>query len=444
MLNLSKEYKSNWFDFIDYTPHKGQEMLHNAPDHARFIVACCGRRWGKSHSAAREAEIYLTQPGKVIWVVSPNYNTSEKIFRIVYEDMVIKKGYKPTQYSAKEQILKFEWDGGASMLCGKSAEIPSTLIGEGCDLIIIDEAAKIKSLKKIWEMYLRPTLSDKKGKAIFISTPDGYSYFHELYLRGKSKINDYWYSFNAPSWINQFAFPLGQKDPDLIEAKETLTKEIFEQEYGANFTSLSGRVYQFDRDLDVGEYRYNPMLPVEMSIDYGYRMPAVLFFQINKVGKKSIPHVNVIDEIVHQPNLTIFELAEKVKEKNYKITRCYGDPAGYQVSSSTGIGEAELFRQATGLRTFALRDKTSRSIASGISHVRSFFENAKGLRRIHINKKCEGLMADLETYRYPEHKDNDLKNIPIKDGKSDHSMDAFRYYFINKFPIKQSKYRTSK
>ena len=184
MLNLPHDYKENWVDFIDYTPHKGQELLHNAPDSARFIVGCCGRRWGKSHSAAREAEVYLTQPGKVIWVVSPNYNTSEKIFRIVYEDMVIKKGYKPTQYSAKEQILKFEWDGGASMLCGKSAEIPSTLIGEGCDLVIIDEAAKIKNLKKIWEMYLRPTLSDKKGKAIFISTPDGYSYFHELYLRG--------------------------------------------------------------------------------------------------------------------------------------------------------------------------------------------------------------------------------------------------------------------
>ena len=443
MLNLPHDYKENWFDFIDYTPHKGQELLHNAPDSARFIVGCCGRRWGKSHSAAREAEVYLTQPGKVIWVVSPNYNTSEKIFRIVYEDMVIKKGYKPTQYSAKEQILKFEWDGGASMLCGKSAEIPSTLIGEGCDLVIIDEAAKIKNLKKIWEMYLRPTLSDKKGKAIFISTPDGYSYFHELYLRGQSK-NDYWYSFNAPSWVNQFSFPLGENDPDLLEAKESLTPEIYEQEYGANFTSLSGRVYQFDRKKDVGDYRYNPLMPVEISIDFGYRMPAVLFFQTYNLGQKGVSHINVIDEIVHEPNLTVNELAKKVKAKGYRIYRCFGDPAGYQVSASTGLGEAEIFRQATGLGTFALRDRTSRSIASGISHVRNFFENSKGERRIHIHHKCTGLMEDLEIYRYPEHKDNDLKNIPVKDGRSDHSMDAFRYYFINKFPIKQSKYRTSK
>ena len=185
-------------------------------------------------------------------------------------------------------------------------------------------------------------------------------------------------------------------------------------------------------------------MPVDMSIDYGYRMPAVLFFQTYSVGQKGVVHINVIDEIVHEPNLTVNELAKKVKAKGYRINRCYGDPAGYQVAASTGIGEAELFRQATGLRTFALRDKTSRSIASGVSHVRNFFENSKGERRIHIDRRCTGLMEDLEIYRYPEHKDNDLKNIPVKDGRSDHSMDAFRYYFINRFPIKQSKYRTSK
>ena len=67
--------------------------------------------------------------------------------------------------------------------------VSHSLFNIGIDYLIIDEAALIP--RNTYEMYLRPTLSDKKGKAIFISTPDGYSYFHELYLRGKSKINDY-------------------------------------------------------------------------------------------------------------------------------------------------------------------------------------------------------------------------------------------------------------
>ena len=93
-MNNIVDYKQQWFDFVDYTPHPGQLLLHNPPkgeynykynpDGARFIVACCGRRFGKSYSAAREAEVVATQPNKVVWIVAPSYNTSEKIFRIVF------------------------------------------------------------------------------------------------------------------------------------------------------------------------------------------------------------------------------------------------------------------------------------------------------------------------------------------------------------------------
>ena len=125
-----QNYKQQWFDFVDYNPHPGQLQLHNPPmgeyhpkhnpDGARFIVACCGRRFGKSYSAAREIELTLTKPGTETWVVAPTYTTSDKIFRMVYDEMVIKKGYKPSQFSNKEQILAFDWEGGRSVLNGKS------------------------------------------------------------------------------------------------------------------------------------------------------------------------------------------------------------------------------------------------------------------------------------------------------------------------------------
>ena len=101
-----QNYKQQWFDFVNYNPHPGQLQLHNppmgeyhpkhTPDGARFIVACCGRRFGKSYSAAREAEDIVTQPNKVVCIVAPSYNTSDKIFRIVYDELVVQKGYKPS------------------------------------------------------------------------------------------------------------------------------------------------------------------------------------------------------------------------------------------------------------------------------------------------------------------------------------------------------------
>ena len=396
------------------------------------------------YASAREAEVVLTQPGKVVWIVAPSYQTSEKIFRQVYDNLVIKLGYKPSKYSAKEQILQFEWDGGTSFIQGKSAEHPSGLIGEGCDLVIIDEASKVPNFKRVWEMYIRPTLSDRKGKCIMISTPDGFSYFYELYLLGQNDVS--WYSFNSPSWENEYAFPDGEDDEDLVEARRTLSKNIYEQEYGAKFTSLSGKVYDdFDVRLNVGNYPFDPHLPVSIGVDFGYRMPACLFFQCYKSGQKQEWHINIIDEIIHEKNLKVSEFAKLIMDKKYGIVRCMGDPAGYQIQSSVGTGEAELFRQATGLRTFALRDKTSRSIASGISHVRNFICNVNGERRLHINKKCKNIIHDIETYRYHDEKEGHaLKNIPIKDGLSDHGMDALRYFLVNQFPIKQYKYRTYK
>ena len=53
-------------------------------------------------------------------------------------------------------------------------------------------------------------------------------------------------------------------------------------------------------------------------------------------------------------------------------------------------------------------------------------------------------MEDLENYRYPEAKEGqDLKPEPLKDGYHDHGCDMLRYFFINRFPIKQREFKVS-
>ena len=134
-MNAYSAYKEKWFEFLDYDPHPGQLRIHNADDSKRFIVACCGRRWGKSLSAAREAEALVTQKKKNIWIVAPTYSTSERIFRIVYDDLIIKHNLPTRRKSLNDQYIEFEW---GSIIEGKSAEHPESCIGAGNDLIIID------------------------------------------------------------------------------------------------------------------------------------------------------------------------------------------------------------------------------------------------------------------------------------------------------------------
>ena len=286
-------------------------------------------------------------------------------------------------------------------------------------------------------MYLRPTLSDRKGKAIFITTPEGYNWVYDLYLKGQS--DEEWLSFNSPSWENQFAYPEGKGDKDLVEAKRNLSVEVFDQEFGSKFTSFAGRVYSFDRDIDMGRYTYNPDFPTYCSLDFGFRMPAAGWFQTNMVEGKW--HINIIDEIIHESNVKTDELARRVKKRPYRIHAYFGDPAGKSVQGQSGLGDIEIFRKF-GMNIRSIRDRVSTNIASGVSHVRCFIENAQGERFIHVDHKCKGLAEDFENYRYPEHKEGtNLKPDPIKDGIHDHGMDMVRYFFINRFPIRNTKLR---
>ena len=143
----------------------------------------------------------------------------------------------------------------------------------------------------------------------------------------------------------------------------------------------------------------------------------------------------MIDEIAHETNIKTDELAERILAKPYRVRRFYGDPAGLQASSQSGIGDIEVLRKK-GITVHTITDKASRSVAAGINHVRSFIENANGERYLHLNNNCIGMSEDLESYRYPEADGKDLKTEPLKDGYHDHGCDQLRYFFINHFPIK--------
>jgi len=429
LMDNQTQYKQQWFDFMEYEPHSGQKKLHFPDkDTARFFVMVCGRRFGKTTASAMEATYYASQPNKKIWLVGLSYDKADLMFREVWQKMVIGRANDIERCSEKDRFIKFKW---GTTVEAKSADNPDSLVGEGLDLLIMDEVAKMK--RKIWDMYLSPTLSDRKGKAVFITTPEGFNWIYDLFLLGKA--DDLWESHQAPTWDNHVVFPDGKKDQFLVERKRNMSKELYEQEYGAMFTSFEGRVYPFDRGLDMGEFPYNPNYPTFCSIDFGFRMPAALWFQTYVVG--GITHISVIDEIVHKANIKTDEFVEMIKANPYYVREYYGDPAGMQAQGQSGLGDIEIFRR-NGIQVRSIRDKVSKSIASGVSHVRGFIENAQGQRFVHLDKKCMGLAEDLENYRYPESGEGkDLKPDPVKDGRHDHSMDAFRYFFLNRFPIRQ-------
>src|SRR5215471_9839676 len=77
--------KSVLFSKLEYTPHSdGQREYHTSP--ARFRVACCGRRYGKSLMAGHELTVKMFVPESINWIVAPKYVLGEKEFRVVWRD----------------------------------------------------------------------------------------------------------------------------------------------------------------------------------------------------------------------------------------------------------------------------------------------------------------------------------------------------------------------
>ncbi len=94
--------------------------------------------------------------------------------------------------------------------------------------VIIDEASYIPDLDNGWNNAIRPTLTDYKGKALFLSTPRGKNYFYSLYLKGL-EANGEWESFKYSTYDNPY---IANSEIDSI--KQSAIPVVFEQEYMAN------------------------------------------------------------------------------------------------------------------------------------------------------------------------------------------------------------------
>ena len=141
--------KRELFDRIGYKPHSdAQWNIHDAE--ARFMVPCCGRRFGKSQSVGHEITCKMFIPESRWWIVGPTYKLGEKEFRVVWNDFKAigllkqcKKSYNTTQGVMR---LQTPWD---SILEVVSAEKQDSLVGEGLDGACMSEAAKHKM--STWE-----------------------------------------------------------------------------------------------------------------------------------------------------------------------------------------------------------------------------------------------------------------------------------------------------
>ena len=394
--------KDKWFKTSQYSPHPGQLRLHNSQ--ARFRVVIAGRRWGKSLAAAKEAETMILTPGTRGWVVSKTYDLTKKVIREIYKDLIMKHRIKPIKNQMSGPIvLEFPW---GSTLEGKSAEHPESLLGEGLDWLIFDECAI--SDAKVWEQYLRPTLTDREGWGLFITTPNGYNWVYDLWKRGYDPDYPEWESFKSPSWENPHL-----SVRDIEEARRTMQEAVFMQEYGAEFTLSSGQVYkEFDITQHVipeSQLYIHPDWSKFRSIDFGYENPFVcLYITVDPEDR-----IIIYDEY-YQRHRTLEYHAKMLNQVNTKFDYTTCDPSG-------ASARATLLEY--GIPTIAERS----DILNGLEIIRQYLRiREDGTPGLYVSSGCTNTIKEFTLYSYPGGGNMD---DPVKE--YDHCMDALRYFAVH-------------
>lgn len=197
-------------------PHEAQRAVLNST--ARFRVLMCGRRFGKS-LISQSISIETGLNSKRVAYITPTYQLGKIFFKEIIKSLPEKIFKKNEQ----ELLIEFVTGGSIRFFTGERLD---QLRGLKFHLAIIDEASYIPDLQDGWNNAIRPTLTDYKGKAIFLSTPKGKNFFYSLFLKNDEPD---WESFKYTTYDNPYIDPT-----EVDAAKAQLPHSVFEQEYLAN------------------------------------------------------------------------------------------------------------------------------------------------------------------------------------------------------------------
>jgi hypothetical protein len=389
---------------------KQQEIADSS---SRFRVVLAGRRGGKTFLAMREVCRFAAKPNSTVWMLA---NSRQQIKSLVWTKLKKKLNSLNWILDTNESELQINLVNN-SKICLKSAEQGDNLRGESLNFICIDEFCDI-DLDEIWHQIIRPSLSDKKGSAMFCGTPKaGNQAARDLYDNYLTKKN--WASFSYTTEQGGFV------DAEEIEqARQDLSPKVFSQEYLANWENFAGIIFADFGEHNIQEVR-RPQLNEVIYIGMDFNVTPCSAV----IGRQTRTGIEIYDEI-YLDNSNTTEMIDEIRNRypTNPIT-VFPDPAGVQrKTSANGNTDIKLLEQAGFVTRYHRQHPLVRDrINAGNS---LFFRRPDGSTRFFIDPSCKKTIACLKNWAY---KPDSM--TPSKDSGFDHGADALTYMIQFLFPI---------
>jgi len=357
---------------------------------ARFRVLVAGRRFGKSVLGVHEAiKAAVRKSNARVWYVAPTYDDA---FDYAWEPLI---GAIPPELFARaphETRLEITLKNGSTIRL-RSADRPDRLRGRGLDMVVLDEFRWMEP--RIWPEIVRPALTDRQGRAVFISTPKGYDWVYEMWRRGQNGDNMP-LSGNWKSW--RFTTRDGGWVPteEMDEVASETDERTYRQEYEASFETAEGRVYYtFDRSVHVDSSVVDTGTELYIGQDFNVHPMA------SAVAVKVANEIHFIDAF-ELPISNTEELVEEVKTRypGRKIIFC-PDPSGVQRRTAAPVGQTDFtIIKRAGFEIHA--PKQAPLVVDRYNNTNSNLRAKDGTVRVKIHPRAEKLIRGYEGLCYKE------------------------------------------
>jgi phage terminase large subunit-like protein len=204
---------------------------------ARFKVVVAGRRCGKSRFAIVSTLISALKckdtDASVVYI-APTIS----MVKVLAWDALMTMG-RPVIASSNINEGRIKLVNGVSIYC-RGADSPDTLRGMKMAFAVLDETKDLKD--NVFEMIVRPALSDIQGGALIIGTPSpDATQFRQYFDFGKNDESGEWGAWHKTTYDN----PLIPR-AEIEAAKRTLSTSAFEQEYMASWDTTGANILRLE------------------------------------------------------------------------------------------------------------------------------------------------------------------------------------------------------
>lgn len=213
---------------LGYFPRDWQKECHR--QRRRFTVLALHRRAGKTELAIMELldnALRFDKDLGLFFYVAPYLKQAKAIaWARLKQRVEPMRQHGMVEVNESELSITFKHNGAIIRVFG--GDNPDGMRGVRLDGCVIDEVAQIKP--EVWQDVLQPALSDRKGWALFIGTPQGVNLFSELYFRAAT----------LPDWhsARYTVYDTHAIDADEVERlRRDMSETSFAREYLCDFSA---------------------------------------------------------------------------------------------------------------------------------------------------------------------------------------------------------------